>query len=333
VLGIATAIFLFGVLRSTAAVTGNQFGYAIDLGGPIVAAVLVVVGGYHFTKPSAENFPLTVRLRGSQPAGDMAKDAWIIVDLEGRRDRVQMSMLGEATVKSVPVKLRNTEVPISFESATFRIKSPKDAYLIPANDVIYLEVIPIVQAPAIGEAHADNPAIHPDFTTAYEVAPALGSPRWPPTLADDAYQAVYERAHVIWIKPLLRIFVLPLDSEKKLIRLKETSFATDPDLFDDERARQVFHTPAGKYPPHGGIAERWRKEPERWQWLGWREWHCRFRKQIYYQHFEHGTVFGVFRLHPTQDEGQIIVMLDDETWSSKSVTGNVPACGEVAEQF
>jgi hypothetical protein len=146
VLGIAVAIFLFGVLRSTATLTGSQFGYAIDLGGPAVIAVLVVFGGFYLTKATSDEFALTLFLHGGQPASEIAKDAVIVVDLEGRRDRVSVSAAGELTIKGIPTRLRNAKVPISLESNSFRIKDLQKAYRIPANGVIYIEVVPISEA-------------------------------------------------------------------------------------------------------------------------------------------------------------------------------------------
>jgi len=332
ILGMTSAVFLFGALRSTASLTGNQFGWAVDLGGPAALFFLVVIAGFYLTKPTSEEFPLTVRLQGAEPPSELAKEAWIIVDL-AKRERVQVPAIGEATINAVPTRFRNARVRISLESPRYRINSPEASYQIPADGIISLQVIPIVAAQAMGAANPANPVIHPDFKTIYEIAPELGSPLWPPTLVDDAYQAVYENADVIWIKPLLRIFVLPHNPDIELTRISESSWATDPALFDDDKARAIFHPPDGKFPPHGGIADRWKKDPKQWQWLGWREWHCRFANQIYYQHFEHGTVFGIFRLHPTQNEGQIIMIGNDDTWKPKHVTGNVPACGPVGPQF
>jgi len=44
VLGLASAAFLFGAMRSHAQLTGNNFGTAFEFGGPVVVAILVVLG-------------------------------------------------------------------------------------------------------------------------------------------------------------------------------------------------------------------------------------------------------------------------------------------------
>lgn len=79
VLGITSALFLFGVLRSAASISGRQWGAMIDVGGPAALAVLVVAGGYTFAKlPDA--FSLTVRLQGDSQIAEMTSGAKLWVD-------------------------------------------------------------------------------------------------------------------------------------------------------------------------------------------------------------------------------------------------------------
>src|SRR5580693_6830864 len=50
-MGLAAAVFLFGVLRSYARYSGKQLGGMLELSGPIVAFVLVVILGFVLVKP------------------------------------------------------------------------------------------------------------------------------------------------------------------------------------------------------------------------------------------------------------------------------------------
>jgi hypothetical protein len=328
--GIATAVFLFGVLRSAATLSGTSFGYAVDLGGPIVAAVLVVAGGFYFGVPVGE-FALTIFIRTTEPVSEVAKDAKLVVDFEGRRERSEISSSGEVTIKGIPGRLRNADIPINLESKSYRLKDPLRTYRIPANAVIYVDIIPIstggLNSPEISSL------LHPQFKPISDIAPELKRPRGPAQQSDDSYEAVYDHAHVLWIKPLLTIFVLPKVPAHKVVRYQETSWATDSDLFDEEKARIIFQTPADKHPPHGGIANLWRADPERWKWLGWLNWHCRFTGKIYYQQFDGGTVIGVFRLHPAQDDGAIFAVLDDGTWRVAHALSQAPQCETLGQQF
>jgi tetratricopeptide (TPR) repeat protein len=139
ILGLAAAAFLFGALRSTARLTGTQYGYAADLGGPVVIAVLLVYGGFYFTKQPVE-FWLTVRLKGDQPITDAA-DTFIWVDLDARRERREFSTLGEAVITSIPARFRNSGLPIEFQSKVYRLKEEGSVYRIPDNAIIYLNVL------------------------------------------------------------------------------------------------------------------------------------------------------------------------------------------------
>src|SRR5271165_4733854 len=62
-MGLTAAVFLFGVLSSSATYGGKLLGGHLKLGGAIVGAALVVVGGYFFI-PRAVTFPLTVYVHG-----------------------------------------------------------------------------------------------------------------------------------------------------------------------------------------------------------------------------------------------------------------------------
>jgi tetratricopeptide (TPR) repeat protein/uncharacterized membrane protein YiaA len=139
VLGLSSAAFLFGALRSTAKLTGNHFGYAVDLGGPIVAAVLVVVGGFYLTRQPID-FPLNVRLRGSEPISD-ATNSSIWIDLDGLRIPREFSNLGEAIFPNTPSRFKNAKVPVQFQSTTYRLTVPRTDYEIPDNGVLYLDVV------------------------------------------------------------------------------------------------------------------------------------------------------------------------------------------------
>jgi len=139
ILALAAAGVLFGVLRSTASLKTNQFGAAIELGGPVVLAVLVVAGGFYATKQPDE-FALVIRLRGT-PAVTDAVDTYVTVDIGTRREHREFSRLGEANVPGIPVRFKNSVVPIEFQSAAYGLKAPMPSYKIPDDAVLYLDVV------------------------------------------------------------------------------------------------------------------------------------------------------------------------------------------------
>jgi hypothetical protein len=144
-LGLSSAAFLFGAMRSTARLTGSHFGAAYDFGGPVVVAIVVVLGGFYLTK-APDNFVLAVRLRATEPINKL-ENTWVRVDLGLRNDRVAFSSIGDAIVAGVPSSYFGAEIPLVFESNSYALKDPKPTYKIPTNTVIYLDVVPMPTPP------------------------------------------------------------------------------------------------------------------------------------------------------------------------------------------
>jgi hypothetical protein len=141
-LGLSAAAFLFGALRSTARLTGQQFGYEIELGGPVVIAVLVVAGGFYVAK-QPDDFYFVVQLRNgeSQVIPDVA-DSTIRVDFSANHELHRFSD-GQAIFLHVPMNFRNAEVPIEFNSPRYSLKEPKKAKMILDNGLVYLDVVEV----------------------------------------------------------------------------------------------------------------------------------------------------------------------------------------------
>jgi hypothetical protein len=169
--------------------------------------------------------------------------------------------------------------------------------------------------------------VDPQFKQIQETVPQLGKPRLPAVLADDAYQAVYDQANIIWIKSLFSILTLPTDAARKVTWQEDTNYSKDLKFFNDDWLKTQFaDVPDGKYPPHGGVAYYWLQNPDQWKWVGWRKWYCRFFNQIRYQQFENGTVVGIFHSDPAKDAGQIFIVLNDNSWLTKPAPSVAPSC-------
>jgi hypothetical protein len=144
VLGITSALFLFGVLRSAATISGRHWGAMIDVGGPAALAILVVAGGYEFAKlPDA--FSLTIRLQGDSPIVEMASGAKIWVDLNGRREHKVFNDDGEVIIQEVAERFATEPVQITFESHDFKLAGPSNSVeaTIPASHVLSLQLMKI----------------------------------------------------------------------------------------------------------------------------------------------------------------------------------------------
>jgi hypothetical protein len=157
VLGITSALFLFGVLRSTATLSGKQWGAAVDLGGPVVIGVLVVAGGYKFSQ-LPETFTLTVRLDGPYPVEQMASGAKLWIDLNGRREHDDFASNGQVVILEVPSAFLTDSVPITFESNGFRSSDGHNSMQlkVPENHVASITVVRIGQSELRRQRLADK---------------------------------------------------------------------------------------------------------------------------------------------------------------------------------
>lgn len=119
-MGAGSAVFLFGVLQSSATYQGRLLGGTLKLGGPIVAAALVVFGGYFFA-PKAPTFSLTVFVHGLNGPQDapLRNSGHVILELGPDIRQAAIGENGEAYFAAIPANFRNEEVLAWVESDTY----------------------------------------------------------------------------------------------------------------------------------------------------------------------------------------------------------------------
>lgn len=121
ILGLAAAAFLFGVLRSSATLTGSHLGVGFEVGGAAALFLLVVWGGAYFTSPP-ESFSSMVRLRYAGPPADRAAfdealpSARLIVRFGSNTRTPEISRLGEAEIRDVPGRFRAGTITVELVS-------------------------------------------------------------------------------------------------------------------------------------------------------------------------------------------------------------------------
>jgi carboxypeptidase family protein len=120
-LGLCAAVFLFGVVRSFARYKGAQYGGTLELGGPIVAFVLVVGGGFLLVPKPQSTFPLTVYVHGEASRNDLVlrNSGRVFVDLDGDRRSESIGENGQAYFPAIPDRFRGQEVPIWVDAKGF----------------------------------------------------------------------------------------------------------------------------------------------------------------------------------------------------------------------
>jgi hypothetical protein len=128
-MGLAASGFLFGVLRSYARYSGKQLGGVLELGGPIVAFLLVVILGFVLVKPIT-TFPLTVYVTGEAGRQDIVlrNSGRVLLDLGGYRRAASIGADGQADFPEIPANFQGQEVPVSVESEAFEVSDTKQKY-------------------------------------------------------------------------------------------------------------------------------------------------------------------------------------------------------------
>jgi hypothetical protein len=114
--GLAAATFLFGILRSYAVYKGKVFGGFLELGGPLVAFLLVTILGFVLV-PNSSTFPVTVYLYREDAASVAFLRGNVILRLDGDPRAAQVSGKGEAYFIGVPAKFRGQSVDVELQGA------------------------------------------------------------------------------------------------------------------------------------------------------------------------------------------------------------------------
>ena len=140
-MGLAASGFLFGVLQSYARYKGKQLGGMLELGGPIVAFLLVVILGFVLVKP-VTTFPLTVYVHGEGGLQDLVlRNAGdVLLDLGGDRRRQPIGADGQAYFPAIPATFQGQEVLIGVESDSFAVSDPTQKHRLDGSS-IYISVL------------------------------------------------------------------------------------------------------------------------------------------------------------------------------------------------
>lgn len=122
VLGLTVASFLFGVFRSRARYSGKTELGTLELGGPVVIFVLVLVLGFELV-PNPTPFTLTIFVRTTQKQKEpiLHGHGNILLDLGGDRRREAIGDKGQAVFASIPATFRGQEVPVSLEADGYEL--------------------------------------------------------------------------------------------------------------------------------------------------------------------------------------------------------------------
>ena len=136
--GLTSAAFLFGALRSSAKYSGKTSYGSIELTGPVVIFCLVIIGGFYFAAPETE-FLLTIRTVDSQKPEKIINNGSIIIDLGDQRLDKKLNENGEVLLSGISSRFIGKSINIIPQIKGYKTKG-NNSITIPENRVIYLEV-------------------------------------------------------------------------------------------------------------------------------------------------------------------------------------------------
>jgi hypothetical protein len=115
-LGLATSAFLFGALRSTASFRGQVLSGTIELGGPIVACALVIVGCFYFIKSEVPQQTFFVKTRFHQQSGAPATGGVVKLLIRNATYTQPIDPQGEAVFNELPFEFWHKSASLSYDS-------------------------------------------------------------------------------------------------------------------------------------------------------------------------------------------------------------------------
>lgn len=136
--GLASAAFLFGALRSSAKYSGKSSYGSIELTGPVVIFCLVVIGGFYFGSPESE-FLLTVRTSVSGEPEKILKNGSVLLDIGDLRLDKKLNENGEVFFAGVSSRFLGKTINVIPQIKGYRTKG-SNLIIIPESRIIYLEL-------------------------------------------------------------------------------------------------------------------------------------------------------------------------------------------------
>jgi hypothetical protein len=139
-LGLCAAGFLFGALRSYAKYTGTVLNGTLELGGPVVALMLLVMAGLVFAPPS-DFFDLVVRLHGPGGVTDSITTGEVTVAVGRITQKARAGTDGQFHFTDLPSSIATSEVLVMPDVKGYALKDSGPRKM-PASHVLSVELVP-----------------------------------------------------------------------------------------------------------------------------------------------------------------------------------------------
>lgn len=138
-MGIFSAVSLFGYLRSSALINGRFGGFTVQLAGPAALAFIVILGGFYLI-PRSEFFDVTIRAVDKNGLTVYSnRKAIAILKLPTGIREADFTKNGEATIKGLPYSLHNSKQKVLIDIYFYEQSEREKEYRLTA-DVIEVKV-------------------------------------------------------------------------------------------------------------------------------------------------------------------------------------------------
>jgi len=145
---VSAALLLFGILKSTATLTGPILGLKLQAGGPAALAIAVLlIGMVYKPVPPAPLGEFTVKLRWVGDGPPNFQGTTVVLDLGPEDKAFAPSPMGSFSVSHVPTEV--TKQPIGFEirSSTIGLADGQSSFVVPSDRVVRIKVGPVRSGP------------------------------------------------------------------------------------------------------------------------------------------------------------------------------------------
>lgn len=176
-LGLFAAVTVFSLFKSYARYRGKALGGALELGGPFVVMLVVVVLGFRLVPGPApappQRFDLTVFLHGKSghQAVVLRNHGKVSLDLGADKRIEAVGDKGEARFAGIPGDLRDREVALGLDDDTYELVDPALTIRL-GGEAVYAAIQPR-QLPLIGYVVDDQGLPLPQARAAISTATAV----------------------------------------------------------------------------------------------------------------------------------------------------------------
>jgi hypothetical protein len=142
-LGLFAAVTVFSLFKSYARYRGKALGGTLELGGPVVVMLIVIVLGFQLVPSPPQRFDLTVFLHGKagRQTVVLRNHGKVSLDLGADKRIEAVGDKGEARFTGIPADLRDREVALGLDDDTYELVNPALTVRL-GQDAVYAAIQP-----------------------------------------------------------------------------------------------------------------------------------------------------------------------------------------------